>query len=209
LVAKYLGVEAVATPVSCNTAVDAMGFRAVIRTKIGSPFVIAGMEAARQSGSQKVAGYEANGGFLTLSDLEVPGGGVLPALPTRDAVVVHLALLLSAASQQVSLSQLVSELPQRFTASDRDAAFAQSRSTMLLNRLRNLTASEQKALFGLGDITNIDETDGVRLTFEGGEIVHLRPSGNAPELRCYAESSTEDGAERLVSHGLDVARSIA
>jgi phosphomannomutase len=80
---------------------------------------------------------------------------------------------------------------------------------MLLNRLRNLTASEQKALFGLGDITNIDETDGVRLTFEGGEIVHLRPSGNAPELRCYAESSTEDGAERLVSNGLDVARSIA
>jgi phosphomannomutase len=37
----------------------------------------------------------------------------------------------------------------------------------------------------------VDTTDGVRATFHNGEIVHLRASGNAPELRCYAEAATE------------------
>nr|WP_207186257.1 hypothetical protein [Rhodocyclus purpureus] len=35
----------------------------------------------------------------------------------------------------------------------------------------------------------------MRLTSPHGEIIHLRPSGNAPELRCYAESDTPERAE--------------
>lgn len=209
LVAQYLGVEAVATPVSCNTAVDAVGFRDVIRTKIGSPFVISGMEAARAAGIAKIAGYEANGGFLTLSDLMVPGGQLLPALPTRDAVVVHLGMLLSARDKGLSLSALVGQLPSRFTASDRDVSFAQARSVALLETLRSFKKPQLSDTFGLGEVTKVDETDGMRLTFSGGEIVHLRPSGNAPELRCYAESTTEKRAAQLVEHGLSVARSLA
>lgn len=209
LVAQYLGVEAVATPVSCNTAVDSVGFRNVIRTKIGSPYVIAGMEAARAAGIMKVAGYEANGGFLTLSELEVPGGRDLPALPTRDAVVVHLALLLSAQQKRLALSDLVAQLPARFTASDRDVSFAKARSAALLDKLRSLTRAQMKDAFGLGEVEKVDETDGMRLTFLGGEIVHLRPSGNAPELRCYAEGTSQERAAQLVSHGLKVARALA
>ncbi len=33
---------------------------------------------------------------------------------------------------------------------------------------------------------------------EGDEIVHFRPSGNAPELRCYAEAATQERAGALV-----------
>ena len=50
-----------------------------------------------------------------------------------------------------------------------------------------------------GEITKIDETDGLRLTFANEEVIHLRPSGNAPELRCYAEADTESRAGELVS----------
>jgi phosphomannomutase len=209
LVAKYLGVEAVATPVSCNTLVDLVGFQEVIRTKIGSPFVIAGMEAARRLGIAKVAGYEANGGFLTLTDLDVPLGNVLPALPTRDAVVVHLAILLAAKNAGVSLSEVVGRLPARYTASDRDVSFAQARSVSLLEKLRALSAVERREAFSLGDVKTIDETDGMRITFTSDEVVHLRPSGNAPELRCYAESSSPERAAELVRHGLSVARRLA
>lgn len=209
LVAKYLGVEAVATPVSCNTLVDLVGFREVIRTKIGSPFVIAGMEAARAHGATKVAGYEANGGFLTLSDLDVPLGSVLPALPTRDAVVVHLSILLAAKNAGVTISELVGQLPARYTESDRDVSFAQARSVSLLATLRRLSAAERRDAFGLGEVTAVDETDGLRLTFASNEVVHLRPSGNAPELRCYAESSSSERASELVKHGLEVARRLA
>jgi len=43
-------------------------------------------------------------------------------------------------------------------------------------------------------VLTIDRTDGLRVEFDTGDIVHLRPSGNAPELRCYAESSDQNEA---------------
>jgi phosphomannomutase len=39
-----------------------------------------------------------------------------------------------------------------------------------------------------------NQTDGLRASFANGDIVHLRPSGNAPELRCYAEADTAERA---------------
>jgi phosphomannomutase len=48
-----------------------------------------------------------------------------------------------------------------------------------------------------GPVEAIDETDGLRVHFASGDIVHLRPSGNAPELRCYAESTSVRSAKRL------------
>jgi phosphomannomutase len=48
-----------------------------------------------------------------------------------------------------------------------------------------------------GDAVAIDTTDGLRMTFSSGDIVHLRPSGNAPELRCYAESASIESASQL------------
>lgn len=50
-----------------------------------------------------------------------------------------------------------------------------------------------------GTISTIDLTDGFRVTFENGDIVHLRPSGNAPEFRSYAESSSQADAQTLLS----------
>jgi phosphomannomutase len=38
----------------------------------------------------------------------------------------------------------------------------------------------------------VDLTDGLRMTLAGDKIVRLRPSGDAPELRAYAEAA--DGA---------------
>src|SRR3546814_9865884 len=56
------------------------------------------------------------------------------------------------------------------------------------------------ALAGLGaqEPQAVDTTDGLRLTARSGEIVHLRPSGNAPELRCYSEADTPERARKLV-----------
>lgn len=209
LVAHYLGADAVVTPVSCNTAVEkAFDFR-VLRTRIGSPFVIEGMQRAKNEGARVVVGYEANGGFLSATDASIPGGSVLPALPTRDAIIVHLAVLLAARSAGLRVSELVGKLPSRFTASDRDQAFATDLSARVLGVLQEADDRVRASYFELGAVSHVDETDGLRLTFEGGQIVHLRPSGNAPELRCYAEASSEARAEELVRLGLDVARRIA
>ena len=56
---------------------------------------------------------------------------------------------------------------------------------------------------GTGDETGFDTTDGLRVSFEGGRVVHLRPSGNAPECRCYAEAETAEAAQALVASHLD------
>ena len=52
-------------------------------------------------------------------------------------------------------------------------------------------------------VGSIDKTDGLRMTLNNGFVVHLRPSGNAPELRCYAEADNQQDAEKLVNKVLD------
>ncbi|MBL6986732.1 MAG: phosphomannomutase, partial [Methylobacter sp.] len=54
----------------------------------------------------------------------------------------------------------------------------------------------------LGRLARRDLTDGLRLIFDNGEVVHLRPSGNAPELRCYAEADSMGRAQNLVTLSL-------
>lgn len=210
ITARFLRADAVSTPVSSNTAVESCGsFSSVIRTKIGSPFVIEGMKQAARSGKQRVVGYEANGGFLTANDLVIPGGALLSALPTRDAVIVHLALVLAARSAGKSLSQLAFEVAPRVTASDRDPSFASDRSMDLMSHLRDAPLEQLSRQLALGTVRDRDQTDGLRLTFESGEIVHLRPSGNAPELRCYSEADSKERAVELVCLGLAAARRLA
>jgi phosphomannomutase len=48
----------------------------------------------------------------------------------------------------------------------------------------------------------------VRITFTNDEIIHLRPSGNAPEFRCYTEASTNDRAVTLNSLALEKLKSL-
>ena len=39
--------------------------------------------------------------------------------------------------------------------------------------------------------------DDLRITFDNDEVVHLRPSGNAPEFGCHTESSSSEKAASL------------
>ncbi len=200
LCAHFLGADTVVTPVSCNTAIETSGlFRQVVRTRIGSPYVIAGMERMLAAGSPSVVGFEANGGFLVGNDLMV-GGRTLVALPTRDALLPALIVLAMARQQGSNVSGLLSGLPQRYTASDRLQDFPVASSRALLDSLQNDETAYQSLWSNeLGSVVQRDLTDGLRLTFGNGEIVHLRPSGNAPELRCYAEADSMERAQALVT----------
>ncbi len=199
LCARELGAAGVVTPVSSNTAVERCGcFKAVLRTRIGSPYVIAGMHVLREQGLAPVVGYEANGGFLLETDI-ARDSRRLPALPTRDALIVAVSILGAVRRRGVPVAALAAELPPRFTFSDRIKEFPTALSA---ERLASLASGDEaadleaaSAVFGphFGEVLAVDCTDGVRLTFASGEIAHLRPSGNAPELRAYTEA---DSAER-------------
>jgi phosphomannomutase len=227
--ARYLGAKLVVVPVSCNTAIELSGsFKSVLRTRIGSPYVIAGMEQigshcidllsqegaipspqsspARGRGGERekqlsipaVVGFEANGGFLVGSRIEL-AGKILDSLPTRDAVLPALAVLAAARAINEKVSDLMKDLPARFTASDRLQSYPVETSRQLLLELANDDQSLQSYLAPDGALpVDCNTTDGLRVTFDNGEIVHLRPSGNAPELRCYCEAATEQRAKQLV-----------
>jgi phosphomannomutase len=243
LVAEYLSADAVVVPISCNDAVDRGALKDVVqpKTRIGSPFVIAGMQQATAQGHKAVCGWEANGGFLLGSDL-TRNGRTLRALPTRDAFLPILAVLLSAKEKGLSVSALFDRLPRRFSRAAllrnfsratgqriiarfssgndqvREVLFQDQRVVGLDETGRELPASEAfsagllriraqletffKREFGLGTIVRVNYTDGVRLFFSSGDVAHVRPSGNADELRIYAVADTQDRANEIVRLGV-------
>jgi len=200
LCAHYLGAQCVATPVSSNTALEKSGwFAQTSRTRIGSPYVIEAMEAALRQGLPGVCGYEANGGFLLMSAMHVEGRELAP-LPTRDAVLPMLAVMASVRAKGCTVSALLDALPARFTCSDRIQNFPTALSQARLALLQMGGDTEQRQafeqMFGTvsGTVLNLNATDGLRATFANGEVIHLRPSGNAPELRCYTEAQSPQRA---------------
>ncbi|SMX44563.1 phosphomannomutase [Octadecabacter ascidiaceicola] len=200
LTARLLGAERICTPVSSNTMVDEMSeFSAVVRTRIGSPFVIAAMESG---GARNVVGYEANGGFLLGFTADGPVGQLAP-LMTRDCLLPILAPLYMARKAGCGLAELVAGLPSRFTATDRLTGIETDISRPFLERLSTDAAVRGTFFDDMPAELSVDLTDGLRVTFEGGEIVHLRHSGNAPELRCYVEAENQQRADTLLAMFLE------
>nr|WP_145951720.1 phosphomannomutase [Francisella uliginis] len=202
LTARYLQTQSVATPVSSNTIVEKIGyFKNIIRTKIGSPYVIAAMNQLLSEGYSGVVGYEANGGFLQAGDVCLKNA-TLKALPTRDAVIPMLAVLMLSVDSNKTISELLFDLPERYTASSKIDDFATEKSQEIL---KSILAGKSDLLDkvisqyfnGKNGIKHIDTTDGVRITLENEDVLHLRPSGNAPELRCYSEAANINLAEEL------------
>ena len=197
ITAKLLGAVTVVTPISSNSGVVMSGdFEGVVRTKIGSPYVIAGMQS--QAGA--VAGYEANGGFILGFDAQGPCGAIAP-LWTRDAMLPLVATLSAARTNRVS--GLVAQQPNVVTASDRIPNVDVSKANSLLDSLatdKNALAAYLAAL----DVAQvgIDQTDGLRIALAQDQTLHLRMSGNAPELRVYVEARREDEATNLLKRAI-------
>ena len=213
LCAQYLGARAVVSTVSCNTALEACGaFAEVVRTRIGSPYVIEAIERLLAAGQDRVVGFEPNGGFL-LGSAVVKEGRTLAPLLTRDAVLPIVSLLALARERGGALSALSAGLPARYTASDRLQDFPTETSRALIARLAASNAAIDALLARAGGcggkVIRTDQTDGLRVFLDNGEIVHFRPSGNAPELRCYAEATTPRRAAELVAFGLQRLRASA
>ncbi len=201
LVANFLQANAVVTPVSSNSALEkSQKFSRTVRTKIGSPFVIAAMQAVTDQ--KIVVGYEANGGFL-LNTVVNLRDKQLTALPTRDAVIVPLCILFQAKQQACTVSQLLKTLPERYTYSDRIKNFPTELSQSILLEMQSGQQEKDAAVFdrlfsGMTDpAVNFDTTDGIRISLANEEVVHIRASGNAPELRCYTEANSYNRAKAL------------
>jgi len=214
VVAEYLGADGVVVPISCNDAIDRGRLAEALepKTRIGSPYVIAGMAAAIGKGRNLVCGWEANGGFLLGSDIE-RNRKTLKALPTRDAFLPILAVLFSARGKNITLPELFGRLPNRYSRAGLLRNFPRENGRRIVELLSasgngNLAhvISQLEDFFapadGFSAIAHIDYTDGVRIVFVNDEVAHFRPSGNADEFRIYAVAGTQARANEIVDAGL-------
>jgi phosphomannomutase len=216
VVAEYLQADAVVVPISCNDAIDRGKLAPVVepKTRIGSPFVIAGMEAALAKGKKRVCGWEPNGGFLTGSPI-ARNGAVLQPLLTRDAGLPILGVLFSGEQNGLSLIDLFARLPKRFSRAALLKQFPRATALKIVSRffpsdahaassdaIRKDLATFFTPAQGFADITHVDYTDGVRILFANGEVAHVRPSGNADELRIYAVADTQSRADAITAMGV-------
>jgi phosphomannomutase len=215
IVAEYLRADAVVVPITCNDAIDRGSLREVLepKTRIGSPYVIAGMQEAIKKGRRIVCGWEANGGFLLGSDAE-RNGRALTALATRDAFLPILSVLYAAAEQNLPVSKLFAALPKRYSKAGLLRDFPREEGLRVVQRLTPRKSEDDHARIaadlarvftrarGFTSVARLDYTDGVRILFSDGDVTHIRPSGNADELRIYAVADTQSRADAIVAEGI-------
>lgn len=205
ITANFLKANVVVTPVTSNSGIEASGNYDVVRTKVGSPFVIAGMDEALAAGKERIIGFEANGGFLTASPFELNGQTISP-LPTRDCFLPLLAALRLTADQKKPLSDIAAAYKLPVADADRLQDFAQEKSAVLMEHLRSSRANLESFLAPVGAVRDTSNIDGLRVTLADGSTIHFRPSGNAPEMRCYVEAANEEEAAALLEKGLNLIR---
>ena len=124
---------------------------------------------------------------------------------TRDSILPLVVPMICAQGQGVDA--VVAAQPARFTAADRLQGVATDKSkTMIANFETNPMILENFLARFDGVAASIDRTDGLRIMLQDGRIAHLRPSGNAPECRFYAEADSKQAAAEMLASGLAALR---
>ena len=116
-------------------------------------------------------------------------GGVMygPHHPVRDGSMT-MALILEIMAQRLkTLSELVSELPSYFQSKDK-VSCPNELKALLLEHLKTKVKSNR-----------IDTMDGLKLSFNDGNWILIRPSGTEPIFRLYAEADSQSKAEQLIN----------
>lgn len=205
IVAQWLGIQCAIYPISSSDAVDQFLTSMNLpyyHTKIGSPYVIEAMRNIEDGVS--VAGWEVNGGFLLGSTIATTQGTLDP-LETRDAVLPIIGALLASSDANRTISQHFATLPKRYTSAGLIDNFPITSSHRIIESFSEDTTATREKLasfftpaLGFGPIKALNAMDGVRIYFENNDIVHIRPSGNAPQLRAYSVADSQERADEIV-----------
>ncbi|MBU0999775.1 hypothetical protein KKE78_00055 [Patescibacteria group bacterium] len=180
LIAKYEDVgNIIITPINTSQVVEALG-KPVIRTRVGSPFVVKAMKDNNAS-----FGFEANGGGIFAK-------GVM----SRDGGTTTITLLNILSRERKSLKELVSLLPKFYLH-----RLKVDCPTSLNEKILLAAEKEYKA-------TRIEKLDGLKLWLDKTTWILFRPSNNAPEFRVFVEAETSQKAEEQATLGIAFVKKI-
>lgn len=178
LVAKYLtkrnmgGITV--TPVTSSSCVNDVVTKnggTVIQTSVGSPIV-----ARVMIDNKALFGGEENGGLI-FPDFQY----------CRDSTMSILKIMEIIATEEKSLSELISEIPHYDLFKTKVACPNNTKEIVLKQMQKNIDKMTS---------IKIDKTDGLKMYFKEGWVL-VRPSGTEPIIRIYAESDNPKKAENL------------
>jgi len=193
----FTGAKIAVCPITVNSQLENYGLTSsiaqyeVIRTKIGSPYVIQEMLSAPQD--KNTVGFEANGGVIHRDELIYPLGSLKPLL-TRDSLLPILSYLFFLKSTKI-------EKPWYDLGSVNASGMLRGINPSKINKL--LSCSELLDTYGGSE----NRLDGLRLTLPDNTIIHFRLSGNAPELRVYVEAKDEFSSLLLLQKAINYLKS--
>jgi len=197
IAAKSLNIKTIVTPLTSTSAIKKSGwFNKIIRTNIGSPYVVAAMSELGKT-DEPIAGFEANGGFLLGSDIKLKNGN-LSSLPTRDAILPLIAVLIKAKNKSISISNLANTLPPRFMKANRIKQVPNDIANEFLYQMQTSKFHCKAMDKLLENPIDINTQDGVRMSFCDSSIIHFRQSGNAPEMRIYVETNNQKKSKQTL-----------
>lgn len=179
ILAQWNAADTVICPVNVSNVVNFIG-KEVVRTKVGSPYVVA---AIRQYGSN--FGFESNGGCIHAD-----------TMLSRDGGATFAKMLNILKWSQKPIRELVNQLPKFHIYRGKFACPVEKYQVIL-----------EKAPQFLTNIS-IDRTDGIKLILDQDTWILFRPSGNAPEFRVFVESASQTKAVQLLDHAMNFASNL-
>lgn len=178
LIARHTEGENIVTPINTSQVVETIG-KNIIRTKVGSPYVVAAM---KDHGAP--FGFEANGGGI-FSDIML----------TRDGGSTTIKILNILKKSGKTLKELVDGMPKFHiyrTKVDCPSEF----NTTIMEGAREKFKGKR-----------VEDVDGVKIWVDDSTWVLFRPSSNAPEFRVFVEAKTEEKAKELGKEGIEFVKS--
>lgn len=135
---------------------------------------------------------------------ESGGLGVKGHIPERDGILMGLLLLEAMAMSGKGLRQLLNDTMDEighFFYRRIDLPITLLSKASLIDRLTTSTPDN----IGGEKVSATNFRDGFKFIFADRSWLLVRPSGTEPVLRLYSEASSEDGVEKLLSAGRNLA----
>ena len=149
-------------------------------------------------------------GDVMIGGEESGGIGVPTHVMERDGLLSGLTLVEMMAQKKRTLGQLVSDMFDQIGGAEyarRDLRLTQEQKDAFLARVAAFGSRDEAAecaeAFGSAGlpVAGASKMDGLKITFEDGSWLLLRPSGTEPLVRVYAESATMEQVERILDAG--------
>mgnify|MGYP002516738174 CR=1 FL=1 len=155
-------------------------------------------------GFKYIAAEMEKGGVL-MGGEEAGGIGVASHMPERDGLLVHLLLCELMAKTGKPLGVLIDEIEAAFGRTWYGRRDLRLEAEVIESLRTMLPGINPERVCGRQPV-RVSHMDGLRLDFEDGTWLMLRPSGTEPVVRIYAEAFSLEDRDALLDAGWRLAR---